>query len=305
MMNISKITIITLTYKNWRLLDKAIKSVVNQVVDQKYKIEYLIVDDGTVDFDASYVSSLLVNSNLNYRIIVNKINVGTVASFNNAIRQSTGDIIMPLSADDVFYDSNVVNDIVNEFSMTDAKIITGYKVLMSDALELDCFPKEKVINLFSNRKKLLKYVLCRGNIISGASTYYLKSVFNDIGFFDEHYRLLEDYPFYIKALSNGIDINFYRRKVICFGDKGVSSVGKVNQILGNDYKILLSRIINNSNLSFFEKRFVIYSRMKSEKQRYLHSWLYPEQFTYFVIFKLARFVSDYIKLNIKKEMVDE
>lgn len=294
-MNVTNVSVITLTYKNWRILDKAIASVANQIVDENYKIEYLIVDDGSDDFDVDYVSSLLTNTKLKYRIIINPNNYGTVASFNNAIRQSTGDIIIPLSADDEFYDSNVVNDIANEFVNTDAKIVTGYRVLKSNGFEFDCFPKAKVINLFDNREKLLKYLLCRGNIVSGASTYYSRRVFDKIGFFDEKYKLLEDYPFYIKSLSNGLCIHFFERKVIFFGDEGVSSKKNINPILLRDYETLFSSIVECSDLNFFERRFVLYSKMKTTKQKYMQSWLYPEQFICFIVVKLARLTFNSIR----------
>lgn len=299
-MFVNKISIITLTYKNWRLLEKAILSVGNQVIDAKYEVEYLVVDDGTVDFDIDYVTRLVMATGLNYRIIVNPQNLGTVASFNNAIEQSTGDIIVPLSADDEFYDDNVVNDIINEFLFTDAKIITGYKVLISKGYERDCFPRAKVINLFYNRKKLLNYLLYKGNIISGAATYYSRCIFNEIGLFDEKYRLLEDYPFYIKALSNGKDIHFFDRKVIFFGGEGVSSQKKVNNILLNDYRMLFASILEGSNLSFFSKRYFLYSKLIITNKKHVLSWLYPEQFVYFILLDFIKAVFNYIRIVIGK-----
>ena len=57
MRKIKKISIITLTYKNWRLLDRAIDSVKLQIIENKYEVEYFIVDDGTEDFDQTQVQN--------------------------------------------------------------------------------------------------------------------------------------------------------------------------------------------------------------------------------------------------------
>ncbi|MGE6200798.1 glycosyltransferase, partial [Aeromonas media] len=237
-MNVNKISIVTLTYKNSHLLYKSISSVANQIFNESYQVEYLIVDDCSDDFDKDFVVNILRKTNLNYRVIVNAYNMGTVASFNNAIKLSTGDIIIPLSADDEFYDNNVVNDIVQEFSFKKCQVLTGYRVLKSEDGEIERFPKEKVVNIFNDRNLLLKYIKLRGNIISGASTYYARFIFEEFGFFDERYRLLEDYPFYLKVLSNGGNISLFKRNVIIYGDDGVSSSKKINPLLKNDYDIL-------------------------------------------------------------------
>ncbi|MGI1944520.1 glycosyltransferase [Shewanella glacialipiscicola] len=277
MMNVSKITIITLTYKNWRLLNKAIASVVNQVVDQKYKIEYLIIDDGTDDFDFDYVSSLLKDTGLDYQIIVNQHNIGTVASFNNAIKKSSGDIIIPLSADDEFYDYNVLNDIAAEFDRVDAYIITGLRVPILNSIECQSLPSNRDYALFNNSKLLLREMLV-GNIISGASTYYRRELFDNVGYFDETYRLLEDYPFYIKLLSTGINIVLLKRKVIKYGMSGISAAGSMNPVLRNDFLIFYNELLTRSKINYYERRLVLYFKVMSKKQRFINSWKYPDLF---------------------------
>ncbi len=285
-MTIKKISIITLTYKNWRLLDKAIASVAGQVINKDYEIEYLVADDGTQDFDVEYVTSLLAVAGLNYRIIVNPENMGTVASFNNAIQQSTGDIIVPLSADDEFYDAHVVGDIVEEFNRTSAQVITGLRVPIVDGKEAEPLPRKKDFKLFKDSPALLKRLLVKGNIVSGASTYYRRSVFNEIGYFDTKYRLLEDYPFYIKLLTYGLDIHLMERKVIKYGVYGVSSSVGVSPILKIDYVELHAYCAANANLNFLERRYVTYTRVFNANKRLMLVWRYPEQF---LIRSLLRF----------------
>nr|WP_277342577.1 glycosyltransferase [Vibrio owensii] len=118
----------TLTYNNWRLLERAINSVDSQVVDERYEVEYIIVDDGTKDFNIKDVESILLTTSLNYKIVVNESNLGTVASFNKAIKFSQGDIIIPLAADDEFYNDNVVNEISNSFEDNNVDILTTFRV---------------------------------------------------------------------------------------------------------------------------------------------------------------------------------
>lgn len=280
-MEFNKVSIITLTYKNWHLLDKAVKSVASQVVDDKYQIEYLIVDDGTDDFDVEYVDNLLRDTDLNYRIIVNNKNIGTVASFNNAIKQSAGDIIVPLSADDEFYDPYVVNDILNEFVRTNSYVITGLRIPIINGADGKSLPSEKFFCYFNNSQSLLMRILVHGNIISGASTYYHRDVFHMVGLFNDKYRLLEDYPFYIKLLSHDVSISLYKRKVVKYGLSGVSS--KANSMLRSDYLLLYRDILRRNDLSLYQKRYIKFSRLMTRKEKLKNALLYPEQIVIYII----------------------
>ncbi|WP_339009881.1 glycosyltransferase [Aeromonas popoffii] len=277
-MYFNKISIITLTYKNWRILSKAIKSVASQLIEDKYQVEYLVVDDGTDDFDVEWVTSLLDNSGVNYRLIINENNLGTVQSFNNAIDLSNGEIIIPLSADDEFYDEYVVGDIIKEFTKTGSYIISGLRVPVLNNKMLKPCPDNNKINLFYHPNKLLKYLLINENIISGASTYYHREVFNIVGPFDKSYRLLEDYPFYIKALSQGINISLYQRKVIKYGTLGISAKGGGNSILKQDFSKLYEKILARPELTFLEKRRIVFFKVMSGREKWMNSWRYPEQF---------------------------
>lgn len=293
-MNISKISIITLTYKNWRLLDKAIASVANQIFDQKYKIEYLIVDDGTDDFDVDYVSSLLNDTGLDYQIIVNQHNIGTVASFNSAIKKTSGDIIVPLPADDEFFYNTTVNDIVAEFDKTNDLVITGFRVPIFNGIEQPALPSKKELKFFKDKKTLLRRIAIGGNIISGASTYYRRSIFDEVGFFDENFHLVEDYPFYLKILNNGYNIHFLNKKVIKYGTNGVSSVGKLSAPVCNDFVKCAKLVLTLDCISFFEKRSVYFSRIlgRNDKKKIVNIIKYPEQLIFFFF---NRFLSKLLK----------
>ena len=278
----NKISIITLTYKNWDLLAASINSVESQIITDSIFVEYLILDDGTVDFNENYVLSLLENlqKNNNYqiKIIKNKENIGTVKSFNKAIKNSTGDIIIPLAADDKFYDNNVITDIIKEFESTNNSIITGIRIPISNNIEQQGRPKTKQRKLFKNSKKLLNYISLSGNIISGASTYYHRKVFETIGYFDESYRLVEDYPFYLKALDSNINIHLLERPVIKYGTDGVSSQKKINPYLKSDFIKVENYKLTLNRLNKYNKRYITGSKIFNEKITISSVLFYPDVF---------------------------
>ncbi len=278
-MKFDSISIITLTYRNWRMLETAIKSVFEQDYHDVTQIEYLIVDDGTLDFDTEFVSRLVKKYDslsgfeklINVKIIKNSSNVGTVASFNNAIKKSTGDIIIPLSADDCFYDSNSVSYIVNSFKKTGAKIVTAQRVVFCKDMihQQEVLPSRKQAKLFSEGKEidLLNYIVRNGNIISGASTCYHREVFNSYGLFDAKYTLLEDYPFYCKLLANGCNIHLLSHPTIKYRSGGVSSKGNYNPLLLRDFDVLNAHLLSEPKISKYSKRKLFYRVMLTRKEK--------------------------------------
>jgi glycosyltransferase involved in cell wall biosynthesis len=291
-MNIRKVSVITLTYNNYNLLPIAIESVKNQFGLETVEVEHIILDDGTVNFDLNHVERYFYNYPFKYRILQNITNIGTVKSLNRAIIESRGDVIILLPADDEFYDSFVVHDIIKEFNSSGAKIITAVRVPIIDGKENTPLPLEPDRDIFLDRYKLIHRLAFKGNFISGASTYYKRDLFNEIGLFDESYRLLEDYPFLLKALSMNIDINFLNRKTIKYGTNGISNGVKLNHTLMEDNKKAVYMALKLGVLNFWEKRVVVYTRIydKREKMYIINVLKFPDQFLRLLILYFCKLI---------------
>ncbi|ART78825.1 glycosyltransferase [Oceanisphaera avium] len=292
---VNKISIVTLTYKNWHLLNNAINSLASQVIDKYYEVEYIIVDDGTVGFNVSYVEDLLCKLralNFECHLIINEKNLGTVASFNNAIKKSTGDLIVPLSADDELYDENVIAKIIDKFNSNKCLLLTALRVPVRNEKELYVLPEKKYWNLFHFPKKLHEKISLNGNIISGACTYYHKNIFKKVGMFDEDYRLIEDYPFYLEVLSKGISIPLLKVKAIKYSMQGVSTNHRVSPLFTKDMNLLLQRILKEGEFNFFEKRYFHFQRCLpvTEKVRVKNIVLYPEQLALWVLRNVKKLI---------------
>lgn len=263
-----KITIVTLTYNNWRLLETAILSVYSQELDDGYSIEYIIVDDGTVGFDFNYIKSILDNNALSsrcdirYQLLVNPENLGTVRSFNRALSVSIGEVIIPLSADDCFISSYTVMNIIHHLNNSDEDVVTFgrdiYSIDMNSLIKKSDLFKYSALFINGNEWLLVNHICRHGNIISGASTCYKLNVFKHYGFFDENYRLLEDLPFYFKILTSGESIGLAPFSIIKYREGGVSDKKSINPMLKRDLTLAYSEIIKNDNINFFSRRAVKY-----------------------------------------------
>lgn len=200
------ISVITLTYKNYDRLFQTIKSV---IIQDYPNIEYIISDDGSGDFPEDEVRKF-INDNtkdksFNYKILVNKNNLGTVKNFNNAINKSSGYFIFPLSCNDFFVDSHVVSEIEDVFNRTNSEIVITSRINYNNN-KLKCFiphinERKQISKLDDSHKQYKALVMTEHyEMFIGCSTYYNKRVFDKYGLFDEKYRLLEDLPFLEKYM---------------------------------------------------------------------------------------------------------
>jgi glycosyltransferase involved in cell wall biosynthesis len=205
------ISIIVLSYNN----SSYIFDTINSILQQNYRnIELIITDDGTEGFNKQmYVDYILKNRKENITNLIvhkNEVNLGTVKNVNNAIQMSKGEYIKIIAADDVFYDGNVISSFVAYFKKTDS-IIVASKIDSCDS-KLVSSPNDFYDNLEFNLTKLNSkqcfIELCKGNFIPAPGVCFTRKLFAQYGYFDQNYRLMEDWPMWLRLTRNGCKIDF-------------------------------------------------------------------------------------------------
>ncbi len=274
-MAVPLVSVITLTYNNLEYIEDTLKSITKQDYPN---IELIISDDASENFDEKVINEYLKYSKLkNVLINRNKKNIGTVKNFNLAIKKSSGKYIIPLSSGDVFYDGETVSSVVRTFEKQKSYVITGFRDVYDETLSkfIERLPKKEDI-AYLNRDPLSLYIrLCKGNFISGACTSYSKEVFEKFGFFDENYRLLEDFPFYLKLSRNGVKINFIDKPLIKYRLGGISTSNLSFEYIHDLFKVVNMEIFKykrdfkkyydykeayfNYKKSFYDKNMISFS----------------------------------------------
>lgn len=224
--NIPLVTIITPTYNsNKEYLFEAVASVLQQTYP---KIEYIITDDGSQYFPEDELREFLEDNAgeniVSWNILKHEINVGTVKNVNGALRVARGEYIFGIAHDDVYYDEKVIEEWVEIFQKTGFKIITGIrstKNLQTGSEEYLPTQKQRELIRSLTPQRLFIRIL-QENIISGASTAYDKYIFKQYGVYDEKYKLIEDWPYYLEILSRGEKIGMWERPVIHYRLGGIS-----------------------------------------------------------------------------------
>ena len=272
-----RITVITLAYRKYDKLARTIKS----IFAQDYKnFEYIISDDGSTNYDEDYIRGLIPTNRDDIDVVImhHKENVGTVENFNKAIEKTTGKYIIVASADDELYNSKVISSIVERFVQHNADIVTTKRAFIDPKSKqiIESPTKERQLILKNGNSDEIFEELCISSFISGSCTAYSKRIIEKYKGFDTHYRLIEDFPFYARAVLDGVKIDFLDIISIYYGIDGVTS-GKSNVSvqLMNDRKLFYQRIIfpQLKKMTYLTRKEIMfrYYRIccKDEKVKYL------------------------------------
>ncbi len=106
-MNNPKITVVTVCFNAAKTLEKTIQSVINQTYNN---IEYIIIDgastDGTLDIIKRYDDSIS-----HWQSEPDK---GIYDAMNKGLKSATGDYLIFMGADDLFFDNDIINRVVSK-----------------------------------------------------------------------------------------------------------------------------------------------------------------------------------------------
>lgn len=259
------VTVITLSY-NSPDLHGAIKSVLEQTYP---KIEYLIIDDCSNNFSDKEIKSFISKHQKpnvkRVQVTQNDVNRGTVYTANLSLHQACGEYIFFLAGDDQFNDSQVIADWVKEFLKTGAQVITAYREIYDEKLEkrISRLPdRHQVKTIYNASSQELFEKLAVENFIFGCCTAYQRQLIESLGYFDERYRLIEDWPFLLKVLRSGIKIYFFSRSVVKYRSGGTSSTGQSNTF----YQTENQKIMEQEALPFSQNPVLLQKKYKVWKK---------------------------------------
>lgn len=224
------VSIVTATYKKFDKLFETMKS----VFEQSYPlIEYIITDDGSDNFPKEKITSYVntyQSSNVVFHIIHHETNIGTVKNLNFAYKEAKGTYILNLSCGDVFFRTDVVDNLVERFLKTNCKVLVASRILYRGSYEPICFlphyEERKIISsMKSGIDQYKAFVTSRYyDMASGSAMYFCKTLLEEMDYFDESYYLWEDGPFLARYLQEGKLECAYDIVSIWYENNGVSSV---------------------------------------------------------------------------------
>lgn len=254
------VSVIILSYKNYRFIYQALDS----VLSQDYKnIEIIISNDGSTDFDkAATIKFLKKYKSQNQPTVIfnnNNKNLGTVKNINKAIKLSHGKYIVLFSADDAVYNNKVISKFINIFEkLPENELIVTSQVNMCDInlknLIQPFISKNDIQNIRKLTPQKLFAEMSSRCIIPGLGTCYKREIFNKYHIFNEKYVLVEDYSSALKLTRMGVKYNFGDFISFKHRDGGISH-GNVNgeSQKSNQYELDIINILKHEVLPYINQ----------------------------------------------------
>lgn len=179
-----QISIITVNLNNKSGLERTINSVINQ----KEKLyEFIVIDGDSTDGS----KELLEKYSKQIDYWVSEKDNGIYNAMNKGIRNANGDYLLFLNSGDFLVDNKeIVNNIISQIDNQD--IITFNGNILHENLSYKSIRKH-ITNIS------LSYVYERG--FKHQSTLIKKSLFTELGLYDESFKVAGDYEFWIRAFT--------------------------------------------------------------------------------------------------------
>ena len=117
-----KVTIITPIYNSELFIERCVKSLFNQDLDN---IEYIFINDYSSDNSLRILKSLIENSprKKDVKLLENKENLGVAKTRKRGMLEATGDFVIQIDADD-WIDSNMISTLYNKAIENNSDIVT-------------------------------------------------------------------------------------------------------------------------------------------------------------------------------------
>lgn len=203
-----KISIITITFNSAKSLPRSLESVRSQNYDE---IEHIIVDgastDGTKELIETYAAE---HKNVRW---ISEPDKGIYNAINKGIRMATGDIIGFLHSDDVFYSADSIGKIAQYFEDESVDVVYG---------DLQYCKEGKIVRQWKSNAfhpRSLKY----GWMPPHPTVYVRKKVYQQVGDYDEWFRISADFDMMIRIFKAGYKSVYIPEVLVCMEAGGASN----------------------------------------------------------------------------------
>ncbi len=191
-----KVSVIIPLYNQKQFVGQAIESILNQSYEN---IEIIVVNDGSTDNPFSVLEKYKDNI-----ILINQENKGLAGARNTGIKNSSGEYLQLLDADDFLHEDKIKLQL--EFLKNHNAIISYCEALQYSENNKKTYPNYigKVEDMFSSLYNIWeKYPLPSHSLL------IKREIFDRFGLFDEQLKASEDRYFFSKLAAKKIDFKYY------------------------------------------------------------------------------------------------
>jgi glycosyltransferase len=203
-----KISIITITYNSAKSLKRALESVQSQTYPD---IEHVIVDGASTDGTKELIEAY-AKEHTNVRWVSEKDD-GIYNALNKGIKMATGDVIGFLHSDDILFSADSIRQIAAAFEQSKVDVVYG---------DLQYCRGNKVVRRWKSNAydpRGLKY----GWMPPHPTMYVKREVYEQVGEYDEWFRISADYDMILRIFSAGYMTYYIPEVLVCMEVGGASN----------------------------------------------------------------------------------
>ena len=248
------VTVAILVYNNYQYLKECLDSILEQSYEN---IQLIISDDGSEGFNARKVESYIqkkMRANIkSYFVYTMENNIGTSRNFNFTLKLAEGKYIKYIAADDLFYDVFSLSDLVTAAENEKSSVVIARAPNYDMYLERQewTYPSDahwEQMKDAAQNPKMFFGMMSQFCLISAPSVLMNREFLMEHGGADERYRLIEDWPLWMKMLRSGEMFTFLNKPVVIYRSGGVSN-GKKNAAYAV-HQIEYADVIRNECLAY-------------------------------------------------------
>ena len=231
------VSVIMSVFNGEKTLVKSVESILNQSFQD---FEFIIVDDGSND----QTSQILKSYNDKRLVIISQENQGLTKSLNIAIKHSSGKFLARQDVDDYSFPERLEKQI-DIFNNNQKLNLVGTRALLkmeNRIVESKIIDNSDILNL-----------LKKNNIFIHSSVMIKKNVFKNINYYNENFKLSQDYEAWLKLMDLGYGNFFVINEILIERNIDKNTISRKNffQQSLNGFKLRKKRISFFLNLYLF------------------------------------------------------
>ena len=188
-------------YNRPRWFERALRSIVKDISDNKKYIQVIISDDSESDECRQIAQQILNQVNIKYKYVHNQSRLGMAANWNNSIKLASGKYVLILHDDDFLVNGaiNTIIDVIHKHHHEHLLFLFGVNIINE---------KEKIIKKQSftrksylNPQKALIKLLSNSSFVRFPAIVIQRQLFEEIGYFDPKIGEIADLKMWTKLFG--------------------------------------------------------------------------------------------------------
>ena len=247
------VSVIIPAYNHEKYIKQCIESVLNQTYSN---LEILVADDCSTDKTREEIEKI---KDKRLKKIFPKKNQGAVNTMNELSKKCTGKYIAVIGSDDIWYPTKIEEQV--KVFKENPKL--GAVFTEADFID-DKNEKYENTEIFNYKNmtagERIRYFYEKGNHLCHPSSMIKKSVFEDIGEYNNGYRQLHDYDYWTRLIQK-YDIYTINKRLMAYrrtktNNQSISSANTSNTIrVYNELFNINYEMIMNANNKLFKESF--------------------------------------------------